>query len=69
MRNLSLNDTLALAARVRDLLADKALHFDADPFDKEALSLAFLAHDGGGWMPDEGDCNNKQWRCTWSALK
>ena len=63
MRHLSHNDTLALAARVRALIADGALHFDADPFDKEALALACLAHDGGGWMPYDGDCSKCSEEC------
>ena len=63
MRNLSLNDTLALAARVRALIADRALHFDSELFDKEALALACLAHDGGGWMPYEGDCSKCRGDC------
>ena len=56
MRNLSHNDTLALAASIRALIADGTLDFDSGQFDKEALALACLAHDGGGWMPYDEDC-------------
>lgn len=56
MRNLSCKDTVSLIKRVRALIKDGSLHFEAEKFNKEALVLACLAFNGGGWMPYEGDC-------------